>query len=129
MIRGERGTASLELALVGPVLMLLIVGVLQFGLWYHARQVVQTASQEAARVAAAEQGDVQEGRVRAMQVLESGLSRSTESASAEVDIGPDVVRARVEVTMRGLLPIPGLSSLTFASETTSYREVFREGGG
>lgn len=105
--------------------MLLIVGVLQFGLWYHGRQVVQTASQEAARAAAAEEGDEIKGRNRAMEVLGAGLGRSAEGISADVDVGAEIVRARVEVTMRGLLPIPGLSSMRFASETESYRERFR----
>ncbi|MGH3452405.1 MAG: TadE/TadG family type IV pilus assembly protein, partial [Haloechinothrix sp.] len=53
-MRDERGTAALELALVTPALMLLVLGVLQFGLWHHGQHVVKTAALEAARVAAAE---------------------------------------------------------------------------
>ena len=105
--------------------MFLIVGVLQFGIWHHARQVVQTASQEAARTAAAADGNEIGGRNRALDVLKSGLGSSAKEIETHIELGTESVTARVEVTMRSLLPIPGLSSIAFVSETESYRESFR----
>jgi Flp pilus assembly protein TadG len=35
----ERGAAMLEFALVAPMLMLLVLGAIQFALWYHAQGV------------------------------------------------------------------------------------------
>ncbi len=123
----ERGGATLELALVAPLLMLLVLGVLQFGLWYHAQGTVRTAALEGARRAAAENGSPREGESRALMVLEAGLGRMGEDAAAEVRVGPEVVRVDVGARMRGLLPIPGLSSFALKGEASVFRERFRPG--
>lgn len=125
MIRDERGAASVELALVGPVLMMLILGVLQFGLWYHAQQVIQSAAAEAARVAAAEDAVAGEGEAIALKILDAGLGKASENPEARVSVEPEVVRVRVQAVMRGLLPIPGLSSLHLEGQASVYREHFR----
>ena len=121
----ERGNTSLELAIVAPALMLLVLGVLQFGLWYHAQNVVQTAAQEGARVAAAEEGTAEAGRTRALEVLLVGLGRAAENEDAIASVDQDAAHVTVFAEMPGLLPIPGLSSLTLSSESTVFRERFR----
>jgi Flp pilus assembly protein TadG len=125
LIRDERGTESLELALVAPALMLLIIGVLQFGLWHHANGVVQTAAQEAARVAAAEGAMSEEARARATDVLQTGLGRVAQNVSIDVSMEPEVSRVSVKTDMRGLLPIPGLSSIQLGAKASAFREYFR----
>lgn len=126
MIRtDDRGDATVEFAVVAPALMLLILGVLQFGLWYHAGHVVQTAALEASRVVAAEDGRAEDAEARAAGVLRSGLGAGISSPVVEVSIGPDFVSVRVETSMRGLLPIPGLDSIALGAEAFSYRERFR----
>jgi Flp pilus assembly protein TadG len=124
-MRRDRGSVAVELAIVAPALMLLVLGVLQFGLWYHAQNVVQTAALEGARVAAAEDGTVGAGRVRALEVVQEGLGQAsdTEDATAEVDL--DAARVEVTAELRGLLPVPGLSSFSLSSEATVFRERFR----
>ncbi len=114
----ERGDAALELALVTPVLMLFLLGLLQFGLWYHARHVVQTAALEAARAAAVGE----DGRSRANDVLRSGLGRAVGDPAVEVELSPEVARVVIEATLPGLLPLPGLSSLPLSSSSTTFRE-------
>jgi Flp pilus assembly protein TadG len=127
-VKGERGTASLELALVAPVLMLLVLGVLQFGLLYHARQVVQGAALEGARVSAAEDGSAAAGRARAIEILREGLGSAATEEAASASVSPDVAQVRATARFRGLLPIPGLSSFLISSEATAYRERFRRAG-
>jgi Flp pilus assembly protein TadG len=127
MKKRERGTAALELAVVAPALMLLVLGVLQFGLWYHAQNVVEAAALEGARVAAAEQGSAEEGRARALEVLREGLGQAA-GQEATASIGSQAARVRVTAQLRGLLPIPGLSSFPLSSEATVYRERFRPAG-
>jgi Flp pilus assembly protein TadG len=121
----ERGSASLELAIVAPALMLLVLGLLQFALWYHAQNVVQTAAQEGARVAAAEEGTAEAGRTRALEVLLVGLGRAAENEDAIASVDLDAAHVTVSAEMPGLLPIPGLSSFTLSSESTAFRERFR----
>jgi Flp pilus assembly protein TadG len=121
----ERGTASLELALVVPALMLLVLGVLQFGLWYHAQSVIQAAALEGARVAAAEDGTVGAGRARALGLVGKGLGGAVVQPGASVFVDPEAVRVRVTARLRGLLPIPGLNSFPLSSEASVFRERFR----
>ena len=121
----ERGTASLELALVVPTLMLLVLGVLQFGLWYHAQNVVKTAALEGARVAAAEDGTADEGRARALALVSEGLENAVSDREATASVGQESARVRVTAQVRGLLPVPGLTSFSLASEASVFRERFR----
>lgn len=124
-LKGERGTATLELALVTPALMLLVLGVLQFGLWYHAEQVARTAAIEAARVAGAEGGTAESARARAENVLTAGLGNAAEGTTVSVSADGNSAHAVVSASLRGLLPIPGLSEFRLHSEASSYRERFR----
>ncbi len=127
-MKDERGTAALELAVVTPVLMMLVLGVLQFGLWYHAQNVVQTAAQEGARVGAAEDGTAEAGQARALDVLRDGLGDAASDQGATVSVGPEAARVRVTARLDGLLPIPGLRSFLLSSEASVFRERFRPAG-
>lgn len=127
--RSERGTAALELALVAPALMLLVLGVLQFGLWYHAENVARTAALEAARTAAAADGTVGAAHGRGIDVLNAGLGQAANDEGVAVEIGSDTVQVRVTARIGGLLPIPGLSLFELNGVATAYRERFRPASG
>lgn len=124
-MRRERGSVAVELAIVAPALMLLVLGVLQFGLWYHAQNVVQTAALEGARVAAAEDGTAGAGRARALEVVAEGLGQAADGEGAVASADADTASVEVTAELRGLLPIPGLSSFSLSSEATVFRERFR----
>ncbi len=59
-MKGERGAATVEFALVASILLTLVFGIIQFGQFYSRYQVYQAAAREGARVAAvrAPAGDV-----------------------------------------------------------------------
>ena len=50
-LRSERGTAILETALTLPLLLLVSVGIFEFGRAYQTWQVITNAAREGARVA------------------------------------------------------------------------------
>lgn len=127
-LKVERGTASLELALVAPALMLLVLGIAQFGLWYHAEHVARTAAIEAARTAAAEDGTAEAAEARASEVLRAGLGTAAEDPNVAVALSPETARVTISTRLRGLLPIPGLSSFGLRAEASAYRERFRPAG-
>jgi Flp pilus assembly protein TadG len=127
-VNRQRGSGSLELVLVAPSLMLLVLGVLQFGLWYHAQNVVKTAALEGSRVAAAEDGSAGAGRARALAVVSEGLGSAVTEPAATVFVGPEMTQTTVTARLRGLLPIPGLHSFGLSSESTVFRERFRPAG-
>jgi len=45
-MRGQRGQTMVELAIVMPVILIVLIGVVQFALVYHAKNVAATATQE-----------------------------------------------------------------------------------
>src|SRR5690348_7854736 len=47
----ERGASAVELAVLAPALMMLCMIILQFGLWFNARQVALASAQAGATVA------------------------------------------------------------------------------
>ena len=47
----DRGFGTVEAVLTIPVMVLMIVGTVQIGLWWYSHQLAQTAAQEAARTA------------------------------------------------------------------------------
>lgn len=52
VLKRRRGQAIVEFALVLPIFILILVGILEFGLVFHQYLVVTSASREGARVAA-----------------------------------------------------------------------------
>ena len=48
----DRGATALEFAIVAPLLLILIIGMLEFGLMYNAKITVTHAAREGARLAA-----------------------------------------------------------------------------
>lgn len=112
-----------------PLLMLIVLGLLQFGLWYHARHVALGAAQEGVRVVAAEGATPEAAKERALAVFRSGLGGLAEGARVEASVESEIVSVSVNATLEGLLPIPGLREFRLDSTATSYREGFRPAEG
>jgi Flp pilus assembly protein TadG len=116
-----------EFALVLPVVLLILLGALQFALVVHARNVVTTAAQEGARIGAADGRTPAEGAARAEEVLASGLSRSEDTFTVTAqDAGEAVV---IRAVGRYRLIIPWVTGRTIPIEATAEvrREGFRRG--
>ena len=83
--RGERGSALIEAALTLPLLLLVSVGIFEFGRLFQTWQVLTNAAREGARIAVlpgTASGDVQ-ARVR--QYLQDGQLGGYSSATINVD--------------------------------------------
>jgi hypothetical protein len=65
----RRGVAIIEMAIVLPLLLLLLLGGLDFGLQYHVRHCMVNAGREAARVLAVRNGTEAEATTAAMNEL------------------------------------------------------------
>lgn len=97
----EDGSSTTELVLLMPVVLLLVMLVVQFGLWLHARQVVLSAAQEAVSVAQQLSATSDAGVGRAEEFLEQAggirdpaviVSRDTTTVTASVTgVTPAVV--------------------------------------
>jgi Flp pilus assembly protein TadG len=85
--RNEAGQALAEFALVLPVLLLLIAGIIEFGRAFHIQQIVTDAAREGARAAVVQDGAVDYDS--AMAVMANRLlSNGIDTAGATLDIQP-----------------------------------------
>ncbi len=118
--------ALVEFALVLPVLIGLTFGALQIVLYAHARDVVISAVQESARLAAEDGRSLDEAYARARALIDAGLGSSIDPLTIDGSIDTEVVRVRVDAELRPILPLPG--PLPLHAEAWVARERFRPAG-
>jgi Flp pilus assembly protein TadG len=123
----ERGQALLEAALVLPVLVTLLLGAVQFGLWYHAEFVTRLACQEGARVAAAEDGTLARGIARTETLLVAGLGRTGTATTVQGSADDAVVTIRAEGSLPTIIPWVDANRLPLRGAASVFRERFRAG--
>ena len=119
-LRGEDGLTSTALAVLMPALLMWIMLTVQYGLWFHAKQVAGAAAAEAVSGAKIPSGTSEAGQVAAESFL--GQSGNLEEIRVSVDRAPDVVR--VEIT--GVAPqlVPGVRwSVTARAEAATERFI------
>ena len=118
----ERGSAAVELVLLTPLLMLLVLVVVQFALWQHARHVLLAAAQEGARAARAQGATADDGRTRAYEYIKQLGPDLVSAPVVEVDRGSQAVTVRIRG--RAVNIVPGLP-LTVTATSTGPVERFR----
>jgi Flp pilus assembly protein TadG len=71
-VKSERGAALVEAAIVVPIILLISVGIFEFGRAYQTWQVLTNAAREGARVAVIEGSSDADVRARVNQYLDVG---------------------------------------------------------
>ena len=104
--RDDRGGTSVEVTIAVPVLLLLIMLVVQFGLWYHAGHVARAAADQGLRAARDPVLPPSSGQERAIDFLDAAGTRLIENRQVTATRSSNV--ARVMVTGRVTAVIPGL---------------------
>lgn len=113
----RQGSAAIEFALVGPLMVLMLVGMVVYGGWMWLAQSVQTLATESARAAvgglnAAERISLAQAFVAAEAEDGAGLAR--DQLTVTVDSDEAAIRVRIAfdasdhpvMMMSGLLPAP-----------------------
>jgi len=72
MLRDEKGTALIEAAITVPIILLIAVGIFEFGRAYQTQQVLVNASREGARMAVIEGSTDAQVRQRVNDYLSGG---------------------------------------------------------
>ncbi|RZU30858.1 TadE family protein [Blastococcus saxobsidens] len=106
-LSGDRGAASVELAVAFPVVLLLVMTLIQAALWFYARSVALGAAQEGAR-----EGRVQPASfARAESAAEGFLDQTAQDLLTGRDVLVTGSLTNIEVTVTGtsLSLFPGLS--------------------
>ena len=126
-LRGESGASTVELALVLPLLLVVLIGAVQFALVQHAEDVASTAAAEGSRLAAADGGSAADGAARAQSVLAAGLGAAGGAFAVTTEDQGDVVVTEAD----GAYPlfIPWVTRLAIPIHATSEvrKEGFRSG--
>jgi Flp pilus assembly protein TadG len=135
--RAQRGQLMVEVAVVFPLLVFVALGLVQFALYYHAHNVVQTAVQEAARVAARQDASLQEGEARGQALIRAGWNRGdrVNVSMASINYGePDeMVQASVNTVYPTFFPAFSFSTglthldLPLSASARISKERFRGG--
>ena len=87
---GETGAVAAELVIATPLLLLLVLGVVQFALWEHATGIAEAAAQQGLSVARLQGGTSQAGTAETDSVLAQ--------LSTGVLMGPQVTATRTAAT-------------------------------
>lgn len=134
--RDGRGAAAVEFALIFPVLMLIVFGIINYGDMLSVRQSVSQAAAEGARAAAVDPGDNTAKTTAATNAVDGALAAQDNACTAwgsaadqcNVSIAPCVgetskncATVRVVIAYEGLIPGFGL----VLPETLSYTAVAR----
>lgn len=107
--RRDDGAVAVEMALVAPVLLVLLIGLIDFGFVFNAKIAVTQAAREAARVVALG-GTESDARARAAQAVpgtDAAFNLQT-SVVTGCGSGSDVAELRVTGTVDLILPLPSV---------------------
>jgi Flp pilus assembly protein TadG len=92
------------MVIIFPVTLLIVFGIVQFGIWYHANDIAQAAAQEAVRSASTYDGSQADGTREADQVLRENANGLIIHTQVSCNREPEV--ATVTVSGDALQVIP-----------------------
>jgi Flp pilus assembly protein TadG len=115
-----RGSASVELTVAAPLLLLLLMLIVQFAMWAHATHIAQAAANAGVQTARAYGSTADVGKTDASSVL-SRLA-GTILTHTRVDAERAATTATVTVTGDAVAVVPGLH-LPVAVTVTAPREL------
>lgn len=122
-LKGDEGLTATQLAVVMPALLFWIMLIVQYGLWFHAKQVASAAAAEAVDAAQTPEGTPEAGHDAAASFL--AQSGNLDEIQIAVDRGAELVT--VEVTGNAPQLVPGFSwSVTATAQSPVERFVPQE---
>ena len=125
LVRDERGAVSAELVIATPLLLLLIMGVIQFALWQHAEHIASAVAQQGLAVGRLQGESAAAGQEQAQSVLHQLGS----SVLVDSSITAARTNATTTVTVTGHAEsIVGLFSLPVKAVATGPTEIYTNPG-
>ena len=123
LVRDERGAVSAELVIATPLLLLLIMGVIQFALWEHAEHVATAVAQQGVAVGRLQDETAAAGQQEAQGVLDqlgpSVLTGTTITATRTGAMTTVTVTGHAE-SIVGLFTLPVKATAAGATENYTY---------
>jgi hypothetical protein len=125
---GPETGATTELVITFPVLLLLILVIVQGGLWFHARNVALTAAQEGARSARVYDGSQAAGQATAQAIIDGSGNLFDVDPTIESWRDPAAGVAGVRVSGGSIASlVPGLDISLGTQVSEGPVEQFRSG--
>ena len=121
------GSVSLEIAILGPALLLLIFSIVQAGLWFYARSLALASAQEGVTAARAYAADPGAGISRAQTFLDQQAGDSL-TQTAVSSAGSTPTQIRIQVTGRALSVFPGVPGIQVTQSAAGSVERFTTDG-
>jgi Flp pilus assembly protein TadG len=126
MAREDRGSVSLEIAILGPALLLLIFSVVQVSLWFYARSLALAAAQEGVNAGRTYSADPGSGVTRARAFINEQAGDSlTQTTVTSAGSSPTLIR--IQVTGRSLSVLPGVPGIEVTQSAIGPIERFTTG--
>lgn len=102
----ERGAVTAEVAVVLPLVLVMVLVVVQFGLWHHAAEVAHAVAVEGARAGRVEGADAGTAKIQATAALYTLGPRAV--TDVEIWAARDAETVQVEVRGRAPSVLPWL---------------------
>ena len=123
----DTGSATVEIAILFPVLLAVIVAIVQYGLWFHARSLALAAAQEGVTAARSYAADPAIGPDRAREFLQAHGSDTLTDITATAT-SPGAGQVGVQVTGRSLSLLPGVPGVAVTQSAEGPVERFTVAG-
>lgn len=123
----DHGSATLEIVVLFPALMLLIFGLIQGALWFHARNIALAAANDALTAARSEQGTASAGQDAATSFI-ARTGGDSVLPGAYVTVTRTGTRVTVTVTGRALSVFPGVPGAAVSQSVNGPVEHFTSAG-
>jgi Flp pilus assembly protein TadG len=99
----QRGSVTIEMVILFPVVLGLLFAAVQTGLWFHARNIALTSAQEGARVAAMYESSSAAGRAAAVD-----FATTAGGKNPRVTVASDATTTTVSVQVDAPNMVPWL---------------------
>jgi len=119
---GDRGMTTSQVAIVFPALLFFIMLIVQYGLWFHAKQVADSAAAEALDAAQTPSGTSDDGH----RAAQSFLATAGNLAGVTIDVERDFEQVRVVISGAAPQLVPGFSWNVTASAWSPVERFISE---
>jgi len=119
----ERGAAAIEFALVLPLLLVMLVGIMEFGHYYNAQLTLTNAAREGARTMAI----TRVAATATTAVQRAAISLTPAPTIAQIAVTPATCPPGVDATVTVTYLVPAFTGLFGPGVTLTGRAVMRCG--
>lgn len=104
LCRDDRGSVTVEMLYVLPVLFTLVLLLAQAAVWWHAVHIAQATAADALSVTRVQNGTTADGQAEANRVLDQLGRGPLRSVHVHVTLGPDRAEIRISGTAGSVVP-------------------------